>query len=269
MDEKLPKIEKILEIFKNSDRKIWSAMLENLKQTKDQAGIEIIIRILFEHWDDKSCTWHGIDQCYICEEFNNFFAELGAITLFPLLRKYKSRMFGELTRRNFVFLIGKIGRPEGLSFLIENLKDKDHVVRFNAVIALGQINNEEAYTPLVEVLLKDEDKLIRQVAVEAIANLGLPDRIEPFMVALKDQDDDVRNTAIQVLGILGDTRVLNLLELVAIHDQGKTWLGKAVTLTAIEAIELIKGQAAGDIVLPEMKYSDLLKILAIKGEYFS
>jgi HEAT repeat protein len=230
---------------------------------KDKSNVEEVIQALFDHWNDQ--TWHGVDQCHICEEFYNFFCTFDKTVLNLLLEKYNASPHEMYAQGAFIYLLGKLGHPEAFDFLVARLNDKNRDVHLSAIAALGHINNTQAVAPLMEVLLKDEDKVARQFAVEALANINLA--VEPFLLALKDVDANVRDEAIQVLGVLGDIRAIEPLEQVARNDNGKTWLDKSLKVTANEAISLIKAQAAGTLVLTQMKYSNRIKLLAYERKY--
>jgi HEAT repeat protein len=108
-----------------------------------------------------------------------------------------------------------IGQPS-VELLIENLKDKDFVVRCHAARALGgmttdyQIGRSWVRDPKVVdaliVTLKDPDRAVREDATIALGMIGDPRAIDALLEAMKD--GAVKRHAIMSLGMIGDGRAL-------------------------------------------------------------
>ncbi len=122
----------------------------------------------------------------------------------------------------------EIGDRRAVEPLIEALKDKDFTVRGMAASALGNIKDARAVEPLIKAL-KDEGRTVRSSAAEALekiawqpkdnvekayylialgqwdelVKLGKP-AVEPLIEALKDKDSDVRSSAAEALGEIGN-----------------------------------------------------------------
>ena len=123
--------------------------------------------------------------------------------------------------------------------LIEQLKEDDHIVRSSAADALGEIGDERAIEPLIE-LLKDEN--VRGTAAWALGEIGGERVVEPLIEALKEIeyisviDDSVRLIITQCLGKIDDERVIEPL-IGLLKDKNED---KEVRNSAISALDEIK-----------------------------
>lgn len=100
--------------------------------------------------------------------------------------------------------------------LIAATKDKQMLVRSNAIILLSKREISESLEALIEAL-KDEEYLVKSNAMVAISAYGkaVSDRI---IQALEDADKDIRAGAAWVAGELKDNRAIDALEKVAKDD---------------------------------------------------
>lgn len=90
------------------------------------------------------------------------------------------------------------------------VKDKNLLVRSNAVMLLSKRSPSEALEPLIEAL-KDEEYLIKSNAMVALASFGR-EILDRMVFSLSDPEPDVRAGAAWVLGELKDPRSLEPLE---------------------------------------------------------
>ena len=74
--------------------------------------------------------------------------------------------------------------------LIQELNDKDPIVRRNAADALGPIKDAPAVEPLIAAL-KDEDSSVRSGAAGALGSIKDARAVEPLMAALKDENLEI------------------------------------------------------------------------------
>ena len=145
----------------------------------------------------------------------------------------------------------KIGKS-AVRPLIYDLKDRDPLVRSNAVKALGAIQDPRAVEPLIKVL-KDRDPLIQRQAVKALGRINDPRAVEPLIVVLEDKERRpyVRVSAAEALGWLGDPRAVKSL-IVALDD--KHW---DVRSHAAEALGNIKDPLAVEPLIGALKDEDV------------
>ena len=100
--------------------------------------------------------------------------------------------------------------------LVDSLKDKNKPDRWQYVIALEKVG-EPAVEYLIQAL-KDDDKWVRFLAVDALGHIGDGCCVEPLIGMLKDADQDVRFASAEALGRLGNPKALPALEETCVGD---------------------------------------------------
>jgi HEAT repeat protein len=98
------------------------------------------------------------------------------------------------------------------------LADKKNVERWKSVIALEKFG-QPASEYLIQAL-KDDDRWVRYLAVDALANIGAAHSVDHVTSLLKDPDQDVRFAAAAALGKLGNPKAVKDLEEVLRKDNG-------------------------------------------------
>jgi len=93
--------------------------------------------------------------------------------------------------------LSKMGKAAVMPLTVA-LKDKDFVVRFNAVEALANIKDNRAVEPLIATL-KDEYPPVRFNAAVALGNIKDLSAIIPTEALLKDNDYAVQQAAVEAL----------------------------------------------------------------------
>jgi HEAT repeat protein len=96
------------------------------------------------------------------------------------------------------------------------LANKDNLERFKAVIELEKYGPPA--TDFLILALKDEDRWIRYLAADALANIGATKSVDSLITLLKDPDQDVRFKAAAALGKIGDRRAIKDLQSVLRTD---------------------------------------------------
>jgi HEAT repeat protein len=92
----------------------------------------------------------------------------------------------------------------------QKLKDRANAERWKYAVELGQ--HGKAAVDLLIASLKDEDKWVRYLVIDALGNIRDPLVVDPLVTALGDHDQDVRFVAAEALGRVGDPRALGPLE---------------------------------------------------------
>ncbi len=126
--------------------------------------------------------------------------------------------------------LGKIGDPRAVEPLGDVLREGRYAGA--AVAALARIG-----TPAVETLLaamKVGDPQVRRTAIEALGNIGDTRAVEPLLAALNDADS--RFSAIKVLGEIGDRRAVGPLTML-LSDKDRT-----IRSGAVKALEKLGWQ---------------------------
>lgn len=104
------------------------------------------------------------------------------------------------------FELFKIGKP-AVSFLVEAAKSKSDMTRCNALIVLGNIEDERAL-PVVIGAVSDAKGPIRAIAIEALGKFKKEENTPILIKALQDKDIFVIMKAIEGLKMAGDERAL-------------------------------------------------------------
>ena len=94
--------------------------------------------------------------------------------------------------------------------IYQKLVDRGHAERWKYAAELGR--HGKAAVDLLVASLKDEDKWVRYLIIDALGNIQDPQVVEPLISALGDLDQDVRFVAAEALGRVGDARALEALE---------------------------------------------------------
>jgi HEAT repeat protein len=116
------------------------------------------------------------------------------------------------------------------------LANKQNIERWRAVIDLEKFGQ-----PAAEFLIQalaDEDRWVRYLAADALANIGATHSVDHLISLLRDPDQDVRFAAASALGKLGDPKAIKNLEEVLKKDNGY------VKVAAEDAIAMIGPERA-------------------------
>jgi HEAT repeat protein len=121
-------------------------------------------------------------------------------------------------------------------FLVHDLEPK---VQKAAIETAGLLRAREAVADLLRVLESDPKKEIRRAAISALARIGDPAARTTLLPLLRDKDDDVRGSAAEGIGRMGDAGDLPLVER-AFHEERKTLarLGQCFALVALGRVEM-------------------------------
>ena len=152
--------------------------------------------------------------------------------------------------RQPVEITTKIGKP-AVNPLVADLRDKDPLVRSQAVKALGVIGDPRAVEPLI-LVLNDKDPLIQRQAIKALGRIKDQRAVGPLIDVLinSDRKPHVRMSAAEVLGIIGDDSAVDSL-IAALHDSH--W---EVRAHAAEALGRIKDPRAVEPLIETLKDQD-------------
>ena len=111
------------------------------------------------------------------------------------------------------------------------LENKGNAERFKAVIELEKYGKPA--TDFLIKALKDDDRWVRYLAADALANIGATQSVDPLISLLKDPDQDVRFAASAALGKIGDAKAVAELQSVVKNDNAY------VKIAAEEALQKI------------------------------
>lgn len=172
-------VEPLCNALRDGDWQVREVAIEALGQIGSPA-VEMLIKMLRD-WDIRKYAINALGK--IRDER----------VLDPLMQQLRNDEFKDDATNALV----ELGEP-ALERLIKALKDKDEMVRKQAVLALGRIKHADAIAPLIE-MLADKDwftRLTAAAALEAIGDDRGRDAIKPLM---KDPDMVVRMRVERIL----------------------------------------------------------------------
>lgn len=137
---------------------------------------------------------------------------------------------------------------------IAALKDQDWAIRSEAAGLLGTFKDQRAVVPLVS-LLRDEDRSVREAAIEALRSLGAP-AVEAVGICLGEPDLSVQESASAILAVIADERVLAPL-IQALHSGD--WI---VRMHAAKALGRLRNVEAIEPIIPLLQD----KVKAVREE---
>ena len=106
---------------------------------------------------------------------------------------------------------------ESFESLIEKLSDPKPITRHKAAVALGNLKNERAIKPLIEIVKNDRNKAVVIAAVRSLGRLRAAEAV-PVLIDFLNRQDISRyrdtcdiNATVEALGNIGDKRAVQLL----------------------------------------------------------
>ena len=160
------------------------------------------------------------------------------------MRALKSLTLGVLI---LLFCLSNIApaQVDEINQLINQLKNENWRMRYEAVQALGKIKDPRAVEPLITTL-KDKSWPVRYEAAEALGKIKDPRAVESLITALKDRYWPVQRGAAQALGKIKDPRAVE--PLITALKAGK----RPVRYEAIESLVKI-GEPAVEPLISALK----------------
>lgn len=124
-----------------------------------------------------------------------------------------------------------MGRRKSMQNTVAALKNKENAERWKNVVDLEKFG--QPATEFLVQALTDEDRWVRYLAADALANIGATNSVDSLISLLRDPEQDVRFAAAAALGKLGDPKAIKSLEEVLNRDNGY------VKIAAEEALGMI------------------------------
>ncbi len=152
-------------------------------------------------------------------------------------------------RKNCAMLLGVLGEKEMVGPLSVALKDSDVSVRIAVVDALSSIPDPIAVKPLLQAMT-DESPDVRRAAVIGICKAGTENVIEPLILLLYDKDSGVRAAAAKSLGSIKSEKALKPLIHLLSDDSG------FVKASVIESLGGFKNDRVKNILIPMLRDKD-------------
>ena len=121
--------------------------------------------------------------------------------------------------------------------IVAALAKKDNLERWKNVVDLEKFG--QPATEFLVQALADDDRWVRYLAADALANIGATNSVDSIISLLRDPDQDVRFAAAAALGKLGDPKAIKSLQEVIERDNGY------VKIAAEESLEKLSPQVVG------------------------
>jgi HEAT repeat protein len=109
--------------------------------------------------------------------------------------------------------LGRIGTPEAVSILIEQLRIKEEgsLEKYYAQEALLKVTNRTAFPTLVRAL-SDPTPLVVHTAQEVLTRLGGEEAVQPLAQTLQHADPGIRRRAVEALKTIGHPQAVPFLK---------------------------------------------------------
>ena len=165
------------------------------------------------------------DEIYRALMFEKERNAVGLIHMLDSDLRGASKQF--IVRGHAATLLGRLGDPRAIPYLMELRHDPEETVRVDVMTALGKLKAREAESVLIEAL-SESSWVVRGSAARALGRLGSAGAI-PALWNVVDSDPDrwVRLDAIEALVILGDEtargRVPEALRAISWRARGDRW----------------------------------------------
>ncbi|MFH0796385.1 MAG: HEAT repeat domain-containing protein [Candidatus Omnitrophota bacterium] len=117
----------------------------------------------------------------------------------------------DMVRNVAIRSLGAIKDPEAVYPLAITLKDSNPGIRSAAAGALGDIGDRHAVHFLITTLSKDKEYLVRIEALKALGKIKDAAAVIPLIDSLKDANNDIRKASAAALGEIKDPQAVPLL----------------------------------------------------------
>jgi HEAT repeat protein len=257
----------ILALLQDDDAKMRESAVNLLGNIGDERAIEPLIEMLYDPvWDVR---WAA---CHMLPRFED---KRGVKPLIERLKDSQAEVREMAINALVVFEDPRVVEP-----LIALLQDENEKVRIVAARALGELGDKRAIEGLTQAL-EDENERVREAVGAALSRLGIPlveeqrlrnllktirhknplnfgirhalekeilgigpSAVVTLILLLHDSDEDVRYSAAEALGKLGDVKAIEPL-IVALGDEDE--------LVRVAAAEALGRFGSARVVLPLTK----------------
>ena len=215
-------VEPLIKALRDKDGIVRDYAVKALETFGDERAVEPLIKLLASRSGSRAVAAKALGT----------FGDLRAIEpLIKALEYNDSRYYSQAyprpfnVRRNAAEVLVQFGEP-AMDLLLAKLEDND--VSDSAAEILEKLG-KLAVKPLIKVIKEGSSKA-RNVAVEALGNIGDKDAVKPLITVLGDKDSAVRFSAVEALGKIGDERAVKPL-IATLGDKDRS-----VSLSAAEAL---------------------------------
>lgn len=178
-------LDDLLALFKSDKRRLLESVVQTLRQMPAETVVPRLCHALGKY-DEHFSYW-------IRRVLEGFPVQARK----PVVQLLESK--ANEVRRQAIFVIGQIGRPEDSEIIIPHLKDEHWPARIAAAETLGIISAPDAVDALLDAL-EDDDEDLSMAACRSLGRIG-DDRAVPGLIsALQRESWTVKAQAVQTLG---------------------------------------------------------------------
>ncbi|MBN2284368.1 MAG: HEAT repeat domain-containing protein [Deltaproteobacteria bacterium] len=188
----------LMEALADRDCTVRQAAVEALGLLADPRAVPALIGAM----KDRSCD--------VREKSAPAFARIGEHAVEPLIAVLEEN--NRYLNEGVLDSLGQIGDPRAVEPVIGTLGDTDKKIRISAARALGEIRDRQAVVPLVEAL-HDVEQDVRESAAKALGEIGDAAALDPLTELLRDTDNNrfVRENAVEALGNIHGPETIPIL----------------------------------------------------------
>lgn len=179
-------IEVLLDGLNDDDSIIWQLSARLLGEHKEKRAIDALLKALEDHRAEvRQTAIHALVQ-------------IGDVVLNDLINKFNAHDCKY--RAEIAEILGAIGNPVAIKFLLPALSDNDPRVRRRVVLSLGHINDPATNHNLLILAKNETSAMVRESIATALGMLKQMASVETLIKLVDDEDELVRESAIQALG---------------------------------------------------------------------
>jgi len=228
--------ERIIEAAKNKDKSpsVRVALISSLCQVKEISPDEAINIIIGYLGDEETVPFsdYSVNKMAV-----DSLLRMGAGPVPHLISSLESNP-GPKIKVKIVLVLAKIRDLRAIEPLVVVLKDNDPLVRNAAVEALGELEDKRATGSLL-ALVRDKESSV--LAIGSLGKIKDEKSVEPLILLLQEKDPNIRNAAVKALGEIKDKRAVEPLIALLKDKKSDTFV--------IEALGTIKDKRAAEYLI--------------------
>ncbi|HEY9070526.1 MAG TPA: HEAT repeat domain-containing protein, partial [Candidatus Ozemobacteraceae bacterium] len=186
-------LDDLLALFKSDKRRLLESVVQTLRQMPADAVVPRLCHALGK-FDEHFSYWIR----RVLEGFPTASRK-------PVIQLLESK--ANEVRRQAIYVLGQIGRPEDAEIVTPHLKDEHWPARIAAAETLGVLGSPFAVEPLLDAL-EDDDEDLALAACKALGRIGDDRAVPGLITALQRESWTVKAQAIQTLGLMRARRAV-------------------------------------------------------------
>ncbi|MEW6599360.1 MAG: DUF3859 domain-containing protein [Nitrospirota bacterium] len=254
-----PSITYLAKALKDKNPAVKRYAIEALSLLKAVEAVKPMVNALY----DKDAQVRSYAESYL--------KDMGAQAVKRLLPLMNEK--DPVVRLSALRILGTLGEERALDPLLKALgNDKLRSVASEAIEPLGGIKHSRALKTLIQ-LLKDDNSNIRHHAINALGSMGDNQAVTPLLELLETEKDiNMLNRIINSLSLIGDKNASQKIIVFLNHDNSQTRIQAATALLKIAAPDSVAAlvNALGDkeSIVRDYSYKALKEITKIDCGFY-